>query len=428
MARSLKVAVVGAGVSGLVTARELQREGQQVVVYEKSNQIGGTWVYSPQVESDPLSLDPKREIVHSSLYYSLETNLPRRLMGFSDYPFTIRKNGELRTFPGHQEVLQFLNNFVQDFGLLDLIRFNTEVVRVEQQNDQWVVESRRSTCDELSSSEEIFEAVVVCNGHYTIPKVADLPGIKSWPGKQIHSHNYRVPEPFRDQVVIVIGAGPSAMDIGQEITKVAKEVHLSSRSPEIKVSKLEMFNNLWQHSKIEYCYENGLVAFQDGTSVAADIILHCTGYKYDFYFLRTNDTVTIDENRVGPLYKHVFPPVLAPGLSFVGLPYRAVTFFMIEVQAKWVASVLSGKVVLPPKEEMLHDVEQHYRLLEENRIPKHHTHRLPLDPFEYLNWVAAQVRFPVDTQLPEIYHKFIEFICGASWIKFREQDVESWIN
>ena len=53
---------------------------------------------------------------------------------------------------------------------------------------------------------------------------------------------------------------------------------------------------------------------------------------------------------------------------------------MIEVQAKWVASVLSGKVILPPKEEMLHDVEQHYRLMEENRIPKHHTHRLPLDP------------------------------------------------
>ena len=46
--------------------------------------------------------------------------------------------------------------------------------------------------------------------------------------------------------------------------------------------------------------------------------------------------------------------------------------------------------------------------------------------FEYLNWVAAQVGFPVDTELLEIYHKFFEFICGASWIKFREQDVESW--
>ena len=48
--------------------------------------------------------------------------------------------------------------------------------------------------------------------------------------------------------------------------------------------------------------------------------------------------------------------------------------------------------------------------------------------FEYLNWVAAQVGFPVDTELLEIYHKFFEFISGASWIKFREQDVESWNN
>lgn len=174
MAQHLKVAVIGAGVAGLVTARELRRQGQEVVVYEKSNQIGGIWVYNPQVESDLLGLDPNREIVHGSLYYSLRTNLPRHLMGFTDYPFTIRKNGELRDFPGHEEVLEFLNNFVKDFGLIDSIRFNTEVVRVEEENDQWIVESRSS--DGVHSSEEMFEAVVVCNGHYTQPKVADVPG------------------------------------------------------------------------------------------------------------------------------------------------------------------------------------------------------------------------------------------------------------
>ncbi|KAL3516966.1 hypothetical protein ACH5RR_023868 [Cinchona calisaya] len=427
MARSLKVAVIGAGVAGLVTARELQREGHQVVVYEKSNQIGGTWVYNPQVESDPVGLDPKREIVHSSLYYSLQTNLPRHLMGFSDYPFNVKKNGVLRDFPGHQEVLQFLNNFVQDFGIIDLIRFDCEVVRVEQENDRWVVEWRKFG-EELSSLDERFDAVVVCNGHHTQPKVARLPGIKKWPGKQIHSHNYKVPEPFRDQVVVVIGDGASAKDICQEIVKVAKEVHLSSRSPETKVSKLEMFNNLWQHSRIHYCHENGEVAFEDGASVAADMILHCTGYKYDFSFVRTNGIVTIDDNRVGPLYKHIFPPQLAPGLSFVGLPYMAVIFFMMELQAKWVASVLSGKVILPSKEEMLADVEQHYRLMEENGIPRHHTHRLPPNPFEYLDWMAAQVRFPEDYQLiKEIYLKFIKFVLETSWIGFREQDIDIWI-
>lgn len=177
MAKSLKVAVIGAGVSGLALARELGREGHHIVVYDKSDRLGGTWVYDPRVECDPLGLDPNREIVHSSLYSSLCTNFPRQLMGFSDYPFEIRKNGELKTFPGHEEVLKFLNEFARDFGLDELIRFNTEVVRVKRVNDKWIVESRTKTND--LNLEEAFDAVVVCNGHYTQPRIAvDIPGIE----------------------------------------------------------------------------------------------------------------------------------------------------------------------------------------------------------------------------------------------------------
>ncbi|KAK2979980.1 hypothetical protein RJ640_006788 [Escallonia rubra] len=178
MARSLKVAVIGAGIAGLVAARELQREGHTVIVYEKGDELGGTWVYNPRVESDPLGLEPNREILHSSLYYSLRTNFSRHLMGFSDYPFAVRENGDSRNFPGHEEVLNFLNNFARDFELTELIRFNVEVVRVEMagsRNDEWVVESRTGGL----SSEDVFEAVVVCIGHHTVPRVADVPGIFS---------------------------------------------------------------------------------------------------------------------------------------------------------------------------------------------------------------------------------------------------------
>ena len=45
-------------------------------------------------------------------------------------------------------------------------------------------------------------------------------------------------------------------------------------------------------------------------------------YKYYFPFLDTKGEVTVDDNRVGPLYKHVFPPALSPGLSFIGLPWQ----------------------------------------------------------------------------------------------------------
>lgn len=172
----LKVAVIGAGSAGLVTARELQRERHQVVIFEKADRIGGTWVYDPKIEEDPLGLDPDRKRVHSSTYHSVRTNLPTHLMGFSDYPFnevTADHNGSepMSNFPGHEQVLKFLNSFATHFGLTELIRFNTEVVRVEQQveSNHWVVESKGKV-------DELFDAVVVCNGHHTQPRLAELPG------------------------------------------------------------------------------------------------------------------------------------------------------------------------------------------------------------------------------------------------------------
>ncbi|CAI9105778.1 OLC1v1004791C2 [Oldenlandia corymbosa var. corymbosa] len=322
MVMPIKVAVIGAGAAGLATARELKRQGHELVVYEKSHEVGGIWAYDDRVESDPLGIDPKRQIIHSSLYASVRSTIPKEIMGFSDYPINVRdKNGVIENFPYHEEILQFLKNFAKEFGLLELIQFSTEVVRVEQttENGPWVVEARHQRNPmTIVNSKKLYDAVVVCNGHFTQPKLAELPVLK-WPGKQIHSHNYRVPEPFRDQIVIVIGDGPSAQEISSEISKVAKEVHLVSRKSGVVLKKMEGFDNLWQHPKIVYCSKNEEVSFQDLT-IHADAIIYCTGYKYSVPFLNTNGYIAVEDNRVGPLYKHVFPPQLAPSLSFVGIP------------------------------------------------------------------------------------------------------------
>lgn len=198
MSRSVKVAVIGAGVSGLVAARELQREGHKVVVFEKNHRIGGTWAYDPRIDSDPLGIDPTREVIHSSLYLSMRTNLPRQLMGYLDYPFVKLQSGDPRTFPGHDEVLRFLGRFADEFGVVQLTRFDSEVVRVEKEEDGWVVEWRSRGSDSLTR--EMFEAVVVCTGHNTVPKLGKIEGIENWKRYQIHSHNYRVPDPFEGQV------------------------------------------------------------------------------------------------------------------------------------------------------------------------------------------------------------------------------------
>uniref|UniRef100_A0A1J3DNQ2 Flavin-containing monooxygenase n=1 Tax=Noccaea caerulescens TaxID=107243 RepID=A0A1J3DNQ2_NOCCA len=118
--------------------------------------------------------------------------------------------------------------------------------------------------------------------------------------------------------------------------------------------------------------------------------MHCTGYKYHFPFLDTNGCVAVDDNRVGPLYKHIFPPALAPSLSFVGLPCKVIPFPMFELQSKWIAGVLSGRIMLPWKEDMLMEIKTLYATLEGEGIPKRYTHSLGIDHFEYNDWLASQ--------------------------------------
>ncbi|KAJ9538782.1 hypothetical protein OSB04_031515 [Centaurea solstitialis] len=413
MPTQLKVAVIGAGLCGLIAARELERESHEVVVIEKSFRLGGVWVYDPRFESDLLGIDPNRDIVHGTIYKSLRTNSPRQIMGFSDYAFQGKEYGDPRMFPGHEEFLRYLEDFAERFGVTKLIRFNSEVIRVESlsQGNEFVVESKNSglSSDSSSTLTEIFDAVVVCNGHNTQPRVAiDIPGILEWPKKQLHAHNYRVPEPYRDQVVVIIGNGSSAYDISREIAIVAKEVHLSSRSPNVSVSKLDKHDNIWQQSKIDRVFNDGTVQFQDHVCITADTIIHCTGYEFYIPFLKTNGIVSINDSRVGPIYGHVFPPHLAPRLSFVGLFHMGMTFLPAELQSKWIARALSGTVSLPSKTEMLHSIEQFYRDMEERGIPKRNTHSLNHN-MDYLDWLSDQLRITRPPQtLKDYYARFIE--------------------
>nr|KYP59770.1 Flavin-containing monooxygenase FMO GS-OX5 [Cajanus cajan] len=363
MPHPLRVAVIGAGVAGLAAARELRGEGLNVVVFEKSDHLGGMWRYDPRTDSDPVGWDPSREVVHTSLYRSLRTNLPRQLMGFLDYPLPNREGGDTRTFPGHEEVFWFLNRFADEFALRGLIRFGSEVVRVERVGDSWVVESR--TRD--SFTREDFQAVVLCTGHFTEPRLPTIP---------VHEFVLLCAIYGFLSVVIVIGFAASAFDISRDIAKVAKEVHIATRSPDVKVMKLANHSNIWLHKMVKCVSEDSLVAFDDGSSVYADTIFYCTGYKYHYPFLETNGIITIEDNRVGPLYKHVFPPALAPWLSFIGIPEKDVIFQMTELQCKWVARVLSGKVLLPTEKEMMAYVEEYYQQMEKNGFPKHVTHHL----------------------------------------------------
>ena len=101
-------------------------------------------------------------------------------MGFTDFPFAARPHDgsrDPRRHPGHSEVLAYLRDFAKEFDVEEMIRFETEVVRAEPAADEenrgkWRVESRSSD----GAADEIYDAVVVCNGHYTEPRHAHIAG------------------------------------------------------------------------------------------------------------------------------------------------------------------------------------------------------------------------------------------------------------
>lgn len=182
-------------------------------------------------------------------------------------------------------------------------------------------------------------------------------------------------------MVVVVGCGDSGKDIALDLRGVAKEVHLIANSEEEAMTPamskmLANHANLHLHPQVDRLCEDGRVVFVDGSCIVADTVIYCTGYTYSFPFLDTGGTVTVDDNRIGPLFEHVFPPSLAPSLSFVGIPRKVLVPWFFEAQGKWVAQVLSGKRKLPPEEEMLRSVEEHYRAMELAGVPNKYTHEI----------------------------------------------------
>ncbi|KAM0872754.1 hypothetical protein ACQ4PT_038511 [Festuca glaucescens] len=329
---------------GLAVAYELRREGHDVTVLEQSGNIGGQWLYDPRSDTADLLGAAAPVRVHSSIYASLRLISPRQTTGFTDFPFSPRNGRDNRRFRGNREVHLYLKDFCDAFGLMEAVRLDTRVLRAAMTpTHQWAVRSvalkEYDTDEKMSGAfvDEVFDAAVVATGHYSQPRLPSIEGMEVWGGRQMHSHSYRVPEAFRGEVVVVVGCGESGKDIAMEIRGVAKEVYLVAKSMEEVTPGLSK------------------VLAKHGANLAS---------------------TASDDHRVGPLFEHVFPPLLAPSLSFVGVPRKVFAPRFFETQARWVAQVLSSKRTLPTEEEMLRSVEEYYHAREIAGVPKKYTHEL----------------------------------------------------
>ncbi|KAI8885844.1 FAD/NAD(P)-binding domain-containing protein [Backusella circina FSU 941] len=353
-----RVAVIGAGPGGLAAARALRNENhfETITVYERSDRVGGTWNYSPQTNAPPpipctqaLTNDHTLEHpkdIFSPIYESLHTNLPHTVMCFKDVPFP----EDTPYFPTHRHVLSYVQRFAVEQNLMPMVRLSTQVENVQFEKGVWTVTA--TNIESGIKSHDEFEAVIVANGHYTIPYIPDVPGLaESETFLEIfHSRDYRTPDRFKDKTLLVIGGGSSASDIVRESSTVATKVYqtirteteLSRRSVAQNppnVEQIGLLTSIDPHTKTIHC--------GDKTLTDIDTIVFATGYLFSFPFLPFQEERHLIKTgqKVYHLNNYLFYNN-NPTLSFIGLPIRVVPFPLMQTQAVAVARYLSGKLVM----------------------------------------------------------------------------------
>ncbi|KAF2677629.1 flavin-containing monooxygenase [Lentithecium fluviatile CBS 122367] len=381
--KARSIAIIGGGPSGVVAAKYLRAEKafDKIAVFEQRSRSGGIWNYTgDQRDEDLFSVpqtDPRgknqnpvwREASKSPdgsaaingtsgtketasflspIYERLETNIPRGLMGFQglDWP------QDSQLFPKHETVLQYIEDYGKD--VQDLVQYETQVTNVEPIDDSrdgaWTVLTRNLRTS--SQKEEVFDAVMVANGHFIVPYVPDIAGIKEWnakfPSAISHSKYYRRPEDFAGKKVVVVGNSASGSDISTQICQYSSHPLLwSSRSDSMfKPAPSPLKRELPPIARFLPATRG--VAFEDGTiEHDIDAVVFATGYFYSLPFLENpRPKLVTDGEYVQNTYKHLFYAP-RPTLAFLVLNQRVIPFPFAEAQSAVVARVYSGRLSLP---------------------------------------------------------------------------------
>ena len=393
----LDACVIGAGGSGLAAAKALHDRALTFDCFERGSAAGGLWRYA-------------NDNGMSGIYKSLQINSSRDMTAFADHPMP----ASYPDFPGHEQIRDYLDDYVDHFGFRDRIRFRTTVERVEQAPDGTFTVTVR-TGDALPTSRR-YRHVLVASGHHWLPRVPCFRG--SFTGRILHAHEYRTPDAFAGARVLVVGMGNSGCDIACDLARVADRTLLSTRRgahvipkylfgvpldticPEVvwRFAPMWLFRRafqavLWlnrgtlshyglprpghavlqEHPTISSDLpslvrerrvimkpdinrlDGAAVVFADGSREAVDVIVLATGYQIAFPFL-DRAVMAADDNQVR-LYRHVVHPDV-PGLFFIGLiqPWGAI-FPLAEAQAAWVGDVVAGRCRLPDRGSMLRAID-----------------------------------------------------------------------
>ena len=414
-----RVAVIGAGISGVNTAGHLLKEGLDVTVFEKSAVVGGVWAYDAALPLEPTYPSAKPSVAHAVFhsvpkdtdphtlfaspgpcYESLRNNVPTELMQSSLNAWP----AGTPSFASHSVLAAYIQDTARTTGVADRTLLNTKVVSVAK-TDGRVWDVTTATWDAATGTESArawqFDAVVVASGHYHVPKVPAIPGLAAWkaafPDRVQHSKAYRSARGFEGQTVLLIGGSASSTDIAVELGPAVRKIWQSTRNgafdhpPSMlpdnaeRVAEVASFGTIRVDSphagtEAEDEATAGLeghipatITLKDGRVLdGIDRVIVATGYQFSFPYLpahmhrddlqpqQADDTVLVtgDGQQLHNLWEDIFY-VPDPTLAFVGVPFYTATFSLFDFQAIAVAAHLAGRAgALPSPDAMRASLKQ----------------------------------------------------------------------
>ncbi|MCX7305347.1 MAG: NAD(P)/FAD-dependent oxidoreductase [Hyphomicrobiales bacterium] len=207
-AAGLRVAIIGAGFSGIAAAYYLKRANlTNFLILERSSAAGGTW--------------------HDNSYPGAEVDVPCHL-----YSFTFNQNDWTQRYSSQADVKRYLDKTIDEFDLRAHLRCDATVVSAE-----WSDETKLYKVAFADGRIAEFEAVICCVGIFSVPLIPREIDVASYPGVVCHTSPWNKDVRFEGMRVGVVGTGSSAVQIVAEAAKVARSVTVFQRSANWVVPK-----------------------------------------------------------------------------------------------------------------------------------------------------------------------------------------------
>jgi hypothetical protein len=212
-----RVAIIGAGPSGLCAIKNAIDFGFEPCAFEKSKNFGGVWF-------------PDQD---QGVWNTMHTNLSKFSMSFLDHEWP----RSTLIFPNSKDVFDYVASYVEKFELNKFIKLNTIVLSAKQNEDKsWRL--RVFDFNAQETREHTFDFLIVSCGKYEKPKIP-FGDHTNFNGIQFHSFDYTANrEKLKDKRVIVIGHSFSAVEIAADLVNHAQTVTNLFRQPRLVIPKL----------------------------------------------------------------------------------------------------------------------------------------------------------------------------------------------